>query len=816
MEIITQSSLYKGAVYPFLTGLAWLILSMGIFEDTEEEGSIGWVRSDKFSILQLRNTADGKIMNMDEALKALKLTVNPGNKTMPTVSKRLSRIMRPYFMSAFIPADRVVIQYDPELNKIMDGAGVITRKFLRSISLRLVAGLEQQKRKEMLRELKYSHRLELTIMTNRGQDKGHVYVTDEDFAFDILLPQDTKSEVKYTGDDVFIGLQPVHGRNNLWIDSQSMVNLYPFFSGQQMIAWTHEFVVDYIEAIKNGDTPRLMGTLNSIKSIEKLAEWPIREYLLSGGHPMDFAAVTMSAIRTLIKQIRDNADDQGINLPIPGMRRYLFSAAVRGLHLQAGECLIEGESIFVSNRDYIALAKTLGGADQDDSLLITQFVDHDGERKALCWRNPNQYGEYVVLNPIAQSDAQQWLGKEFYPTLDSRKLPTPIGQQQIKSLNLVQPSEALVGLPYSWDSLHKTVTVMRKNAGALGATCNLFMAQVATFGTMFTEIPDYLEKVIDSTVKTGDDVAEVLKWVTTTIRDWADNGVQVPHHIFPRVSRSLLKNQHLGFKQGAWFDRLYDGINAEIEWVRNEAEAMCRSIMPPTAIMTAGQPWTTQGAALRKLYWEIFNNEVAQYNATEEIAAERARLAILKTLAGYGELAPYIVLGALVQSYIVRNDKVMPDEWLWGKGIRVNERTEPGIGNMTVAAIRLTGHIQTPAVYGGRIHMEQADKATSPTMPAKLGYVWFNTMQDKPGKPGLVEPELAKELKQKVAETNWSGFQIEIRQENGRVLAYANDSVFAYINANTEDPVQGITRATIAAAVVQDGNLIVSLIPVAA
>jgi hypothetical protein len=817
MEIITSSSLYKGAVYPFLMGLAWIIFSLDIFEDTDEQGSIGWVRSDKFAILQLKNTATGKIMNMDAALHTMKLTVNPGSKTMPTVSKRLSRIMRPYYMSAFIPADRIKIQYNPDLNAIMDGAGVVTRKFLRSISLRLVAGLEQQKRKEMLRELKHGHRLELTIMTDRGQDKGHVYVTDEDFDFDVLLPADTKGEVKYTGGDVFIGLAPVHGSNRLWIDSQSIVNLHPFFTHTQLLAWLKDYMTEYVGAILRGDVPALMGSINGIRDTAKIAEWPIREYLVSKGnaHPMDSAAIAMAMVRTLIKEVRENSNDQAISLPIPGMRRYLFSAAVRGLHLKSGECLIQGESIFVSNRDYVSLAKTLGGADQDDAILIHQFVDTDGIRKALCWRNPNQYGEYVVLIPTPDSDGQTWLGGEYYPNLDSSKLPTSIAKQNLKSLNKVQPSKALVGLPYSWPSLHKTVGVMRGNAGALGATCNLFMAQVATFGKMFSEIPDYLEKVIDSTVKTGDDTSEVLAWVTEVIRDWADNGVAVPKNILPRVNKSLLKNQSLPIQQDSWFDELYIGVNQHIEWLRNEATALCNGIMPPATVMAAGTPWTTQGAALREQYWRdynsLFENGISAFKS-----ATVARTKAEATLERYGALAPYIVLGAITHCYLKRNDKAAPDEWLWQQGSKVDGKRTTGIGNITVQAFRVAGHIGTPRLYAGRMHIEPVEKAETPSLPVQFSYPWFNAMADKPARPGMVDKELADELKAKVAATDWRGTVVEIRKENNRVLAYHNGSVFAYINASTEAPIANVTMARITATTVIDGNILASIIPVAA
>jgi hypothetical protein len=42
------------------------------------------------------------------------------------------------------------------------------------------------------------------------------------------------------------------------------------------------------------------------------------------------------------------------------------------------------------------IAGILGGADHDDALWLHNFTDHDGERKVLAWRSPNQAGEYIL------------------------------------------------------------------------------------------------------------------------------------------------------------------------------------------------------------------------------------------------------------------------------------------------------------------------------------------------------------------------------------------------------------------------------------
>src|SRR5690606_9911225 len=122
-----------------------------------------------------------------------------------TLSKRLSRVMRPYRFWGFFDAAGVAIEYSPELDgRLWDGCGLVGRTFVE----RLAGSLDLDERHR--RELLHSRRFEVTCLHACGQEKGHVLVVD-DLAVDFLFPAgSSKGELALAGTQVFVGLVPVH------------------------------------------------------------------------------------------------------------------------------------------------------------------------------------------------------------------------------------------------------------------------------------------------------------------------------------------------------------------------------------------------------------------------------------------------------------------------------------------------------------------------------------------------------------------------------------------------------------------------------
>jgi hypothetical protein len=177
-----------GAIFPFLeqTKRGWRILTQPVDEvaaphpahtfgmiDKPRPPTLRWVNGSQVSDLYV----DG--MTTDQFLEAtgLKLDLHKGGFVL---SKRISRVMRPHFVSSFFNPDDVRVAYmeqSPEEAKVWDGAGLISRRMLRKMILS--EELSPAKRERLERELRYAQRVEFTVMTERGQDKGHAIVADD-------------------------------------------------------------------------------------------------------------------------------------------------------------------------------------------------------------------------------------------------------------------------------------------------------------------------------------------------------------------------------------------------------------------------------------------------------------------------------------------------------------------------------------------------------------------------------------------------------------------------------------------------------------
>ncbi|MFZ1396001.1 MAG: hypothetical protein WAS33_03840, partial [Candidatus Promineifilaceae bacterium] len=427
-----------GATFPFLeqTQRAWRILTRPVGETAEplaaytfgkagetRPPTLRWVNGSQVSDLYV----DG--MTTEQFLEAtgLQLDMHKGGFVL---SKRLSRLMRPHFVSGFFDPDDVRIAYmaqSPAEAKVWDGAGLISRRMLRKMMLS--EDLTPAKRERLETELRHARRVEFTVMTPKGQDKGHAMVADDGNdtllrdengrSVDFLLPQDTKKEVRLENGQTFVGLSFVHGHNDMRLDIQSLINLHPFFQEEQLLDWLKDEGDLFVQAVETGQVAEAMGRIDRHTTLEEVQAWPLREYFASGGQPMWFRSHVKSLMNQHLKRLNHSTLEK-MRLPIPGGRHYVMPTAVgqragiKGLDVPRGHIHIDDKrgTAWVNDEDWLALpdspkgegiAGILGGADNDDALWLHPFTDHDGEPKVLAWRSPNQVGEYVVLKPTETS-----------------------------------------------------------------------------------------------------------------------------------------------------------------------------------------------------------------------------------------------------------------------------------------------------------------------------------------------------------------------------------------------------------------------------
>ena len=715
-----------GATFPFLeqTQRAWRILTRPVDETAEphpahtfglDRPTLRWVNGSQVSDLYV----DG--MTTEEFLEAtgLKLDLHKGGFVL---SKRISRVMRPHFASNFFDPDDVRVAYMeqfPEEAKIWDGAGLISRQMLRKMIL--AEDLSPAKRERLETELRYAKRVEFTVMTPKGQDKGHAMVADDlrdenGLPVDFLLPQDTKKEVRLDNGRTFVGLSFVHGHNDMRLDIQSLINLHPFFREDRLLDWLKDEGDLFVQAVETGQVAEAMGRIDRHTTLEEVQAWPLREYFASGGHPMWFRSHVKSLMNQHLKRLNHSTLEK-MRLPIPGGRYYVMPAAVgrragiKGLDVPRGHIHIDDQrgTTWVNDQDWLALpdshkdegiAGILGGADNDDALWLHPFTDHDGERKVLAWRSPNQVGEYVVLRPTADSQALPWtaVGDEaaIYPEADSRKLPPRVDFTDPEYLGLVNPETAGglgEGEAYSVEVMETAVAQAIANQGALGMYCNSLMLNKALYGRLPDNPPAPLEDIIDSAVKTGADLSQVVSWNYANSREILESHIPIPAVLHQRLSIDwsdkenrppLPRASGIAGSEAHWLDRLEAGVKAHIQMMQQKRDELVAQARPPQVVLDAAlaDPEAVKlGAGLNKAYAAALRMGKGQHTNV----LERAKYATEDYLAHFPpERRGTILLGALASVYGKDEGGADTAVWLAGGKEEIGQ-SQLGIGQTSIA-----------------------------------------------------------------------------------------------------------------------------------
>src|SRR5690606_32119162 len=173
-------------------------------------------------------------------------------------------------------------EQDEREAKIWDGAGMISRRMVEKMTFS--EELTPAKREILLCEVRHAGRVEFTVMTPAGQDKGHAIIAeelhdDEGNPVDFLLPRDTKREVRLESGQTFVGLSFVHGRNQMRLDIQSLINLHPFFKEEQLLDWLRDEGELFVRSIEDGTVADVMARIDRHTTLADVQSWPLREYL---------------------------------------------------------------------------------------------------------------------------------------------------------------------------------------------------------------------------------------------------------------------------------------------------------------------------------------------------------------------------------------------------------------------------------------------------------------------------------------------------------------------------------------------------------
>lgn len=772
-----------GAVYPFLerTGRAWRLLTRPVSGTAGEEvaywsghtfgqdrPTLRWVNGDQVSDLFV----DGMDTEQFLAATGLRLDLHKGAFVL---SKRMSRLMRPHFLSGFFERDEVRVGYmeqDARDAKIWDGAGLISRRMLERLVERTVLSekLSTAKRGRLLYEARNSGRVEFTVMTVAGQDKGHAIVAeelydDEGNAVDFLLPHDTKREVRLENGQTFVGLSFVHGHDHMRLDIQSLINLHPFFEEEQLLGWLHDEGELFVRSIEEGTVGDVMARIDRHTTLADVQSWPLREYLASGGHPMWFRAHVKSLMNQHLLRLNHTTLEK-MRLPIPGGRYYVMPEAVarraglggtpigdrQRVQVASEGTIVEGHSVprghvridarrgtaWVNDEDWLALADSakgagiadiLGGADHDDALWVYPFMDYqasgEAERKVLVWRSPNQVGEYVVLRPTVDSDVPSWKtidGERVFARGDSGRLPARVDRVETKYLNLVDAETAGKlgeGEVYTVEVMEAAIERALANRGALGMYCNSLMVNKALFGRLPENPPASLEDIIDGAVKTGADLSGVVAWNYENSRQILEARVPVPRLLHGRLSRdfSVKENRPPAPvpSRDHWLDRLERGVRTHIQDMVQRREELAVRAMPPAALFDstyADQDIIRLGARLNQTYAAaLAMGRKGRYSNV----LERAKHAVEDFLVHFPpDRRSAILRGALVSVY--GGEELTADTAVWLARTRIErDLAQPGIGQFSVASLTIEALREIGVV--DEIHLNREGRGVYPSDP---------------------------------------------------------------------------------------------------
>ncbi len=567
----------NGVLFPFLPQhKLWRVVSTPVRDVVEKEvvydsahtlgmtvPTVRWVKDGKVHDLYVDGTETAAFLQQ----AGLQLDVSKGGAVM---AKRLSRVMRPQVAHRFFAREAVAIHYMEQTAaevKVWDGAGLVSRNMVERV---LEGGqLTAERQRKVRHDLLHSQRVEFTVLTANGQDKGHALVVEDlrdpvtGRPIDFLLPQDTKSQVCLTdAATTFVSFNAVHGKSEMRLDIQSLINHHHFFDNEQLLQWQQDETALYLAAIETGEIqPILQRMASAMGGEEEEGAWPVYQYLANGGDPKQFRSVIRQVMNQQLARLQHTQLEK-LRLSVPGGRYYVLPAGVgeaagRHVMVERGEIFIdpETETAYVNDADWVrmhdanrqadnaGIADLLGGADNDDALWLFGFSDEDdgGQRKVLAWRSPNQKGEYVVLKPTAASASLPWREqdgtKSAYPTMHSSQLATRTDFVEKQYTGGIDP-DAVTSFEaaYSVEGMTRVIDDAYRNDGILGMYCNAQMVQEAVFGALPDTLPASLEAVIDSTQKTGADVAAVRQWCYEQTQRLLTNKVPLPELLHKRLS----------------------------------------------------------------------------------------------------------------------------------------------------------------------------------------------------------------------------------------------------------------------------------------
>lgn len=347
----------------------------------------------------------------DIPLEKLIDSVSKGDNNVQKIGKYLGRLLRPFrYFTTTIPRVKTV---DMEIDAYIDGfTGLVDHHWLlQSTGLALEPG----------------DRVEWTQLNERGLLKGHGLIADlESDGKDIVL-FGNQYKTQITGRGItWSGFEHLKGSNHVYLDIQTMVNMFDTFK-DAVPSWAEHTIGMAFQDAVAGRAPQHMEDLDGAFR-EHHHPWAIRRM---ANHQLEVSLPVL--MRRVWKYWASHLVKYDVlRVQIPGaIRRYVTP----DLHdmVKPGHIIIDKGSFMINRDDARNWLHVLhGGSDHDDSFVLIP-IRHLGRDRVLLYRNPNQFGEWSVLD--IQSSDHTFTAVNMLPLPRSQRANWPSDQttQEIMS-----------------------------------------------------------------------------------------------------------------------------------------------------------------------------------------------------------------------------------------------------------------------------------------------------------------------------------------------------------------------------------------------
>jgi hypothetical protein len=205
--------------------------------------------------------------------------------------------------------------------------------------------------------------------------------------------------------------------------------------------------------------------------------------------------------------------------------------------------------------------------------------------------------------------------------------------------------------------------------------CNALMLNKALYGRLPDNPPAPLEDIIDSAVKTGADLSQVVSWNYANSREILESKIPIPAMLHQRLSVDwsdkenrppLPRPSGMAGQDTHWLDRLEAGVKGHIQAMEVKRDELISHARPPQTALDAAltdPEMVKLGAGLNKAYAAALRMGKGQHDTV----LERAKYAAEDYLAHFPpERRGAILLGALASVYGKEDGGADTAVWLAG------------------------------------------------------------------------------------------------------------------------------------------------------